>query len=129
MMIWFSSVFRARLESERWVDARAVHGFVASGRPAGALLQTSSVIFAADEDGSTRSLLLEVAFEAEVGIAHGQHLGVDAAMGGMADGASFLHCLVFKHVRPALGRVAFKTVFTLGEQGGAAAGKHASLVR
>ena len=104
-------------------------GFVASGRPAGALLQASGVIFATDEDCSTRSLLLEVAFEAKVGIAHGEHLGVDAAMGGMADGATFLHRLVFEYVRPALGRVAFKTVFVLGEQGGAAAGEHAPLVR
>ena len=102
---------------------------MASGRPAGALLQAAGVIFTTDEDGSTRTLLLEVAFKAKVGIAHGEHLGVDAAMGGMADRASFLHCLVFKHVRPALGRVAFKTVFILGKQGGAAAGKHASLVR
>ena len=47
----------------------------------------------------------------------------------MADGASFLQRLVFKYVRPALGRVTFKTVLTLGEQGGTAAGKYAPLVR
>ena len=102
---------------------------MASRCPAGTLLQALGVILSTDEDGSTRTLLLEVAFEAKVGIAHGQHLGVDAAMGRMADGASFLQRLVFKYVRPALGRVAFKTVFVLGEQGGAAAGKHAPLVR
>ena len=102
---------------------------MASRRPASALLQAQGVILSTDEDGSTRSLLLEVAFEAKVGIAHGQHLGVDAAMGRVADGATFPHRLVFKHVRTTLGRVAFKTVLTLGEQGGAAAGKDASLVR
>lgn len=101
---------------------------MASRRPAGALLQAHGVILPTNQDGSTLNLL-EVAFEAEVGIAHGQHLGVDAAMGRMADGATFLQRLVFKYVRPALGRVAFKTVFVLGEQGSAAAGEHAPLVR
>ena len=102
---------------------------MASGRPASALLQALGVILSTDEDGSTRTLLLKVAFEAQVGIAHGQHLGIDAAMGGMADGATFLHRLVFKHVRPALGWMALQAVFLLGEQGGAAAGARASLVR
>jgi len=90
------------------------------------------MIFAPNEDADGCSilyLLLEVAFEAEVGIAHGQHFGVNAAMSRMAGGATFLHRLVFKNVRPALGRVAFKTVFVLGKQGRATAGEHASLVR
>jgi len=101
---------------------------VTSRRPAGALLQASGVIFAADENGSALDLL-EVAFETEIGIAHGQHLRVDAAMGGVTSGAAFAHRLVFKHVWTALGRMTFKTIFVLREQGGAAAGQYASLVR
>ena len=55
-------------------------GLVAARRPAGALLQAQGVIRSADEDGSARSLLLEVAFEAEVRVAHGQQLGIDGAV-------------------------------------------------
>jgi hypothetical protein len=105
-----------------------MNGFVASRRPAGALLQAQGVIGPADEDGSTLNLL-KVAFEAKVGIAHGQQPGIDAAMGGMTGGASFTQRLMFEYVRAALGRVACKTVITLGEQDGAATGKYASLVR
>ena len=101
---------------------------MASRRPAGALLQAQGVIRTTDEDASALNLL-EVAFEAEVGVAHGQHPGIDAAMGRMAGGASFAQRLMFKHVRTALGRMTFQTIFFLGEQGGAAAGARASLVQ
>jgi len=88
--------------------------------PAGALLQAQGVIRATDEDGSATNLL-EVAFEAKVGIAHGQHPGIDAAMCGMAGGAAFAQRLMFKYVRTTLGWMALQAVFILGEQGGAAA--------
>ena len=95
-------------------------------------MQAYGVIGATDENGSGGSNLdhlLEVAFEAEVGVAHGQHPGIDAAMGRMAGGASLAQRLVFKYVRPALGWMALQAVFILGEQGGAAAGTYAPLVR
>ena len=84
----------------------------------------------ADEDGGPAvSHLLKMALEAEVGIAHGQHLGVDAAMGGVAGSATFLHRLVLKHIRTALGWMTFKTIVRLREQGGAAPGQDAAFVR
>ena len=62
-------------------------GLVASPGPAGALLDSQSVIGASDEDPGSVNLL-EVAFHAEVGVTYGEQLGVDRAVGGMADGAT-----------------------------------------
>ena len=73
--------------------------------------------------------LLEVAFEAEVGIAHRKQLGVDAPMGGMASRATFAHRLVLEHIRPALGGMALQTVFLLREHLRAAARMRDPLVR
>jgi hypothetical protein len=102
--------------------------FMTPRRPAGALLQAQGVIRATDEDGSAPNLL-EVAFEAKVGIAHGQHLGVDAAMGRMAGGTTLAQRLVFEYIRTALGGMTLQTILFLGEQRRAAASVRDPLVR
>ena len=105
-----------------------MNGFMTPRRPAGTLLQAHGVIRAADEDGSTPNLL-EVAFEAKVGIANGQQLGVDAAMRRVACRATFTQRLMFEDIRTALGGMTLETVLCLGEQRRAAADMNAPLVR
>jgi len=101
---------------------------MATGRPAGALLQTNGVIRTADEDGAV-SHLLEMALEAEVGITDGEHFGVHAAVGGVAGGAALAHGFVGKHIRPALSRMTFEAIVILRHQHRAAACVNAALVR
>ena len=73
--------------------------------------------------------LLEMAFQTQVCIAFGEHLGVDAAMRGMAGGAAFTQGFVFKNKGALLRRMALDTVFLLRKQPGAAAGKGDALMR
>lgn len=74
----------------------AMDGFVATGGPASAAVEEIIVVAPADEDFTGRSLLLEVALEAEIGIAHFQHLFVDRAMRRVATGAAFANGFVFE---------------------------------
>jgi hypothetical protein len=53
-----------------------MYGLVAAPGPAGALLDAQGVIGASDEDPGSVNLL-EVAFHAEVGVPHREHLRVD----------------------------------------------------
>ena len=55
-------------------------GFVAAGRPAGALRQPRGVIGIADEDSVALLLLLEVAFQTECLVALIEHAGIDRAV-------------------------------------------------
>ena len=73
--------------------------------------------------------LLEVAFQTQVRVAFSEHLGVDAAVRGMAGGAAFAQGLVLKNKRALLGRMALEAVFLLRKQLGAAAGMGDALVR
>ena len=75
--------------------------FVAARGPAGALLQAQGVVRSANENLAAADLL-EVAPQAQVGVAHLQHLGVDRAMRGMTDGAALTQRLVLEHERTAL---------------------------
>ena len=65
--------------------------------------------------------LLEMAFETEIRIARGEHLGIDRSVNSVTNGAAFPRCFVFEHVRPALGGMAAKATFVFGKQCGAAA--------
>ena len=60
--------------------------------------------------------LLEMAFEAKVCIAHGEHLGVDRAMRTVTGSAAFMHRFVFEDIRTALIRVTLKTSGVLRSQ-------------
>ena len=83
-----------------------VHRFVATGGPAGALGEEGGVELPADVNLSGGRLFLEVALQAEVGIAALEQLRIDRAVGVVAGRAPFPHRLVLKHVRPPLFRVA-----------------------
>lgn len=101
-----------------------------SGGPATSLLEsvdTSGVYGSADHDVAPLDSL-EMAFEAKIGIPHGEEFGVDRSVGAMAGGASFPHGFVFKDVGPVLGRVALQAEIILGQQGSAASEMSGSLV-
>ena len=92
---------------------RTVHGFVAARRPARAPGQRTAVVTSADEDNSRSGLLLEVAFEAQGGVALHQHLAVDRTVNRVARRAAFAHRLVLENERPALRSVTFAAGLTL----------------
>src|ERR1017187_7175080 len=100
-----------------------MNGFVTAGAPAGTLAQLSIVGNPANQDAAAWLNLLKMAFQAQVGIPFGEHLGVDAAVRGMAGGAAFTQRLMLEHKRPLLRGMAFQTVFILGKQLGAAPAK------
>ena len=62
------------------VDVGTVNRFVTTSRPAGALLQARRVIAIADENLSVLRLLLEMAFQTQVGVALRQHALIDRAV-------------------------------------------------
>ena len=97
-------------------------------RPAGALLQALIVALATDQDDAALHLL-EMAFQAQVRVAHVQHPGVDGAMRAVASGAAFAHGLVFKHMRTALRGMTLQTRFVLGAKRRAAVQVNRTLVR
>lgn len=107
------------LETERLTDLGAVDGLMTAGTPAGAAGEEGGVVEGADDDAAGGGLLLEVAFKAEHGIAGGEHLLVDRAMGLVASEAPFADGFVFKDVGTALGGVAGEAAFVEGGQGGA----------
>ena len=72
--------------------------------PTGALLYPQGVVRTTDQQPATGDLL-EVAFETQVGIAHGQQLGVNSPMRAVANGAPFAQGLMLEDIGPALGRV------------------------
>ena len=102
---------------------------MATRRPASAARQPRSVVLAPDKDLSRRSLLLEMAPEAQVGVPRHQHLLIDGPVNGMAGSAAFANRLVFENKRPGLGRVTLPAGLVLGQQGRAAAFDRRSLVR
>lgn len=79
------------------------------------------MIPAADENLARPGLLLEVAFQAEVGIPLSQHLVVDGAMRVMTGGAAFPDGFVLKDEGPPLGDMALRAGINLGREGRAAA--------
>ena len=78
-----------------------MHGFVTSGSPASALLHAQGVVGASNHEPATADLL-EMTFQAEIRVALGEHLGVDRAMGGVADGAAFSEGFVLEGIRANL---------------------------
>ena len=99
-----------------------------TGAPAGALAQFAVVWNAANINASIL-ILLEMAFQAQVRIAFGEHFDIDAAVRGMAGGAAFAHGLVLKNERSELPRVALGADIFLGHKFRATAHDHGTLVR
>ena len=98
------------------VHLRTVNRFVAAGRPAGALLQARRVIAVPDENLAVGGLLLEMALQAESGVALSKQSLVHRAVGRMATDAAFTDCFMFKNERPALRGVTLETGVVLTEQ-------------
>ena len=91
---------------------RAVDRLVAAGGPAGAAGEERGVVATADEDDAGRGLLLEVALQAEVGVAALEHLGVHGAVRVVAGDAALAGRLVLEHIRAALLDVALQAGWT-----------------
>ena len=104
------------------VDLRTVNGFVAAGRPAGALLQSGRYDRRRRCRFSRRcGLLLEMAFEAKVGVALREQPLVYRAMRRMAAHTAFPNRFMLEDERAALRGVALETGFVVAEQRRAAA--------
>ena len=83
----------------------------------------------ADQDLAAGHLPLEMTFQAQVGIAFRQHLGVDAAVRAVAGSAAFPDGFVLKNEDSLLRFMAMGAVFLLRKQLRAAAGMGYSLMR
>ena len=79
-----------------------MNGFVTARRPTSALLQAQRMVRPTNPDGPALDLL-EVAFEAQVRVAHSEHLGVDRAVGTVARRAAGVQRFMFEDKRSALG--------------------------
>lgn len=105
-----------------------MNSFVAASGPTGALLHAQGVVGAANEKLAAGHLL-EVAFQAEVGVPLGQQFGVDGPMSRVAGRAAFPHGFMLEDKRTALGGMATEAAFVFGEQRGAAAGVNRAFMR
>lgn len=106
-----------------------MNGFVTAGAPATALGHAGGVVNPTNQYGGTVLDLLKVAFQAQVGISFGEHLGVDGAVRRMAGGAAFAQRLVLEYKRPLLVGMALQTVLLLRQQLRAAADMGDAFVR
>jgi len=79
-----------------------MNGLMTASTPTGALVDERSVILAADQDAAARLELLEMAFQAQVGIPFREQFGIDAAMRRMAGGAALAERLVLEDKRTLL---------------------------
>ncbi|MDB6015895.1 MAG: hypothetical protein JWR19_384 [Pedosphaera sp.] len=73
---------------------------------------------------SAGALHLGMAFEAEIGIPLDEQLGIDGAMGVVADGAAFAQSFVLKNERAALFAMALRTGLVEAGHGEATGGFH-----
>jgi hypothetical protein len=73
------------------------------------------VIRPADQDSTARDLL-EVTFQAKSGVAHGEHPGVDGAVGVVAGGASFAQSFMLEDEGTTLSSVATEARVALRQQ-------------
>jgi len=98
---------------EERLSVGAMNRSVATRRPTGAKANERGMVHISDvkTPGSPRSRHLGVATEAQIGIAHGQHFGVDGAVGVVAGGATFTHSRVFKNDRLGLFPMALGATF------------------
>lgn len=78
----------------------------------------------ADENDAICHLGLRMTFEAQVGVALDQHLGIDGSVGIVADRATFTQRGVFENERPGLFAVTLGAIFIESRHGKAAGGFH-----
>jgi hypothetical protein len=96
---------------------------------ASAAAEEGRVVPGAYEYPARTGLLLEVAFETEVGVPFDQHPGVHGPMRLMARGASLANGLVLEDKRASLGRVAPAAGIKLRRQAGPPRDHRVALVR
>ena len=88
-----------------------------TGAPTGASSQsTGRAMIGTANDNPGGGLLLEMAFETQIGVARDQHLVVDGAVRVMTGRAAFAHRFMFEHKWPALRGVALAAGVMLGQQ-------------
>lgn len=88
--------------------------------PAGAVAEKSGVVDIANKqpgDASDRLLALGMAFEAKVGVALDEHLGVDGTVRVVADGATFTERRMFEDEGTGLFAMALRAVFVDARHG------------
>ncbi len=102
--------------------------FVTAGGPTGTYLDAGRVVGTANEDSAVIDLL-EMTLQTEIGIALGQQLGIDRAMGLVTGRAAFANGFVLENVRAALRGVTSDTEIVLCEQRGAAGNHDRAFVR
>lgn len=90
-----------------------MHRFMATRRPTGSPAQKARMIAATNGDSSSRSLLLEMAFETKRCVPLQQHLLVHRTMHRMTSRAAFAHRFVLENEGAMLRRVAFGAIVTL----------------
>ena len=102
------------------VHIGTVNGFVAAGGPAGALLQPAGVITVADENLAVAGLLLEMAFQAEIGAPLREQFLVHRPMRRMAGNTTLAYRFVLENKRSALRGMALEAGPVRAQHGDAA---------
>lgn len=102
---------------------------MASGCPAGAPRNQWSMVTSTNQDPAGTRLLLEVAFQAEIGIPLGEHLGIDGTMRFVTGGAAFPCGFMLENEGTTLGLMATNTGFVAAVGGRCRASQCPALVR
>ena len=100
-----------------------------TGAPAVAAIDEGRVVTTADQELAGCRLLLEVALQTEILVAHAQHFRVHRAVRDMARDAAFSQRFVLEDIRPALLRMAPEAGLVQPRELRAAFGPRAALVR
>src|SRR5688572_22015384 len=106
-----------------------MHGFVATGRPAGAATEELRVIASADEDLAHRRLMLEVALQAKRCITLGQKFFVNRTMRPMTCHTTLARRLVLVNIRSTLLCMAPVTRLVVPHERSSAGDDRVALVR
>ena len=87
------------------------------------------MITTTDEHFSSGGLLLEMALEAQAGVARQQHLFIHGAVSTVTRRATFAHSFMLEHERPRLSGVAFPARLRFSGQRCSAADDRIAFVR
>jgi hypothetical protein len=95
---------------------------VATSSPASAVTEETCVFNVADKQAATQSGVLDLGMtsQTKIGVADGEQLWIDGAMGCVAGGAAFAQCRVFENERTGLFPVTVGTGFIEARHGQAA---------
>lgn len=102
---------------------------MASGCPAGAPRNQWSMVTSTNHDPTRTRLLLEVAFQAEIGVPFGEHLGIDRTMRLVAGSATLPRRFMLENEGATLGLMAPNAGLVAAMGGGCGPGQCPALVR